>query len=292
VYERAALGSTAGVALSRRLRVPLVVEWNGSEVWAARHWGGTTRFAATAARAEAVTLRHAYRVVTVSDALVEDLERRGVERNRIVVHPNGVDADRFDPARFTHEERHELRARYGVSDDAVLATFVGTFGYWHGAEVLAAAAHDVPIAFLFVGDGARAAEVRAALADLGDRAHLTGTVDPAEIPLHLAASDILVAPHVPNPDGSRFFGSPTKLFEYMASGRSIVASELDQIADVLAEGAALLVRPGDATDLARGLRLLAGDADLRAKLGESARARVLERYTWRHHVDAILAALR
>ncbi len=64
---------------------------------------------------------------------------RGVEPHRVVWHPNGVDAERFDPARFTDAERQALRARYGIPDDAVLTTFVGTFGQWHGVDVLARA---------------------------------------------------------------------------------------------------------------------------------------------------------
>ena len=49
----------------------------------------------------------------------------------------------------------------------------------------------------------------------------------------LAACDVLASPHMGNPDGTRFFGSPTKLFEYMAMGRAIVASDLEQIGEVL-----------------------------------------------------------
>jgi glycosyltransferase involved in cell wall biosynthesis len=103
---------------------------------------------------------------------------------------------------------------------------------------------------------------------------------------------VLVSPHVPNADGSPFFGSPTKLFEYMAAGKAIVASDLDQIGDVLRDGLAVLVRPGDVDDLVRGIGEAVDDPALRAQLGERARQRVLERYTWEHHVDAMLERLR
>ncbi len=73
----------------------------------------------------------------------------------------------------------------------------------------------------------------------------TGLVAQEEGPSYLAACDILVSPHVPNADGTPFFGSPTKLFEYMAMGRGIVASDLDQIGEVLRHGeTAWLVPPG------------------------------------------------
>ena len=134
-------------------------------------------------------------------------------------------------------------------------------------------------------------DVRAELEGLSDIAVLAGLVPQDDAPLYLAASDVLVSPHVPNADGSPFFGSPTKLFEYMAAGKTIVASDLDQIGDVLRGGLAILVRPGDEADLARGLREAVASPGLRAELGARARARVLERYTWGHHVDAVLEAL-
>jgi glycosyltransferase involved in cell wall biosynthesis len=296
VYERLALGSTAGTMLSRRLRVPLVVEYNGSEIWAARNWGGTRRFEGAALRAEEATLRHAHLVVTVSEPLAAELHARGIAAERLVWHPNGVDPDRFDPARFSATEPHDLRRRYGIADDATVVTFVGTFGPWHGAEVLARAVslaaerRPQPLHFLFVGDGARSPQVHELLAGLEGLATVAGTVPLDEIPMHLAASDILVAPHVPNPDGTAFFGSPTKLFEYMAAGKAIVASDLDQIADVL-DDAAVLVRPGDEHDLLRGIDTLVADAARREELGRHARRRVLERYTWGHQARAILAAI-
>src|SRR5439155_12156466 len=119
-------------------------------------------------------------------------------------------------------------------------------------------------------------------AGLLGRAVFTGLVPQEEGPRHLAAMDILVAPHVPNADGSRFFGSPTKLFEYMAMGRPIVASRLEQIGEVLEDGrTALLVPPGDEEALARALLRLVDEAGLRASLGAAARSRVVERHTWR-----------
>jgi glycosyltransferase involved in cell wall biosynthesis len=135
---------------------------------------------------------------------------------------------------------------------------------------------------------------------------LTGLVVQDAAPLHLAASDILSSPHVPNADGSRFFGSPTKLFEYMAMAKAIVASDLDQIGDVLKnslhaqelpqcgpaeEALAILCKPGSVDEHIRGIRLLVNQPGLRAQLGINARKEALHRYTWRSHVRHIISAL-
>ena len=91
------------------------------------------------------------------------------------------------------------------------------------------------------------------------------------------------------PDNHPFFGSPTKLFEYMAMGKAIAASALDQIAEVLEHGrTALLVAPGDSVELAAAIRRLAGDPPLRAELGRNARAAALARHTWRQNAARVL----
>jgi glycosyltransferase involved in cell wall biosynthesis len=299
VYQRLSVGSYAGAVLARRHRVPLVLEYNGSEVWVARNWGRPLRYESLALAAEEASLRHAQLVVTISQALADEVVSRGVPEARVVWHPNGVDAGLFGPNRFSDAGRLELRDRYGLPHDATVVTFVGTFGQWHGVDVLARAirecadwARAANVRFLLVGDGLKMPDVRRELAGAEDVVVLTGLVPQADAPLHLAASDVLVSPHVPNADGSPFFGSPTKLFEYMAAGKAIVASDLDQIGDVLRDGLAVLVRPGDVDDLVRGIGEAVDDPALRAQLGERARQRVLERYTWEHHVDAMLERLR
>ena len=121
---------------------------------------------------------------------------------------------------------------------------------------------------------------------------LTGAVAQEAGPAHLAACDILVAPHVPNADGTPFFGSPTKLFEYMAMGKGIVASDLDQIGEVLRhDETAWLVRPGDVASLVEGLLALIGDPGLRDRLGRAAREAAVARHSWSEHTRRIVHTL-
>jgi glycosyltransferase involved in cell wall biosynthesis len=322
IYQRMSVANYAGVTLSRRWGVPLVLEYNGSEAWIAKNWGRALRYHDLAVQSENVCLRHAHLVVTVSDVLRDELIEKGVAAERIVSYPNCIDPAVFDPARFTATDRASVRRTHGIADDAVLVTFVGTFGQWHGVEVLAETIARLvkedqswlaasKVHFLLVGDGLKMPLVREILGkvDASRFVTLAGLVPQAEAPAYLAASDVLVSPHVANADGSRFFGSPTKLFEYMAMGKAIVASDLDQIGEVLQNSLrtpaaadvapaagesrlAVLVSPGDVASLARGLKFAVERADWRAVLGTNARAEALARYTWAHHVDAILERLR
>lgn len=322
IYQRLSLGNYAGVMLARRLGVPLITEYNGSEAWVARNWGRPLRLHALACRAEETMLRHSDLVVTVSDVLAAELESRGIPRRRIVSYPNCIDPAMFDPSRYDETEVAKLRKRLRIAPDAVVATFIGTFGQWHGSDVLASAIamliresaqwlEEHRAVFVLVGDGVKMPVVRRLLEDVGDDrfVRLVGLVPQAQAPGYLAASDVLLSPHVANADGSSFFGSPTKLFEYMAMGKAIVASRLDQIGEVLEGGVdaaqlpdgppppgtetvAVLCKPGDVEELARAIRFCVESPEWRGVLGANARRRALLRYTWSHHVDAILQGLQ
>lgn len=317
IYQRLSLGNYTGAHLANKWGLPLVLEYNGSEVWAARHWGRPLANEPLARAAEDASLRQADVVVTVSNVLGEELAERGVDPARTVVYPNGVDPHLFDPTQVTAQAA-ATREALGIASTAIVVTFLGTFGKWHGTDVLARAIHGLATAehtwlarndvhFLLVGDGLQMPLVREIVGDSADgRVHLTGLVPQAEAPRFLGASDLVVSPHVANEDGSPFFGSPTKLFEYMAMGLPIVASGLDQIGDVLqpsvrvsellnvdepGAAVALLTTPGSERELAEGIRHLVARPDWRTTLGANARRLAIERHTWDAHVAAILGRL-
>jgi glycosyltransferase involved in cell wall biosynthesis len=260
--------------------------------------------------------------VVVSQQLVEQAVSLGAARERVLFYPNGIDPAVFDPGRFAADDKRRAREALGVPADAELLTFVGTFGTWHGTDILAAAIRRLidedrawlerrRLHFLYVGDGALAPKVRAILGEGGGAPFVTlaGLQPQADTPLTLAASDILLSPHVPNPDGTPFFGSPTKLFEYMAMVKPIVASDLDQIGWVLkgwkpgeappppgrpgVSRAALLVEPGDVDALVAGIReAVEMPEPEREAMGREARRLVLESFTWDRNVAAVLDRLR
>ncbi len=202
----------------------------------------------------------------------------------------------------------------------MVATFVGTFGPWHGAEVLARALIQLSrsrpdwlersgLHLLFIGDGVSRADVEAQVHQAGlDRfCTFSGLVTPHQAPAMLAASDIFVAPHVPNADGTEFFGSPTKLFEYMGMGRPTIASALGQISEMMAgsppvdraeeddqfpDSVGILIEPANIDHLARALAHATDHPDWRDRVGATARARALARFTWSHHVRGVLDRLR
>ena len=289
IYQRYARFSWAGVVAANRTRRPLFLEYNGSEVWVGRYWDRVGRLELLE-RYERLNLDAAARIFVVSDVERRNLEARGVAAEKIVVNPNGVDVERFRPGVGGAGARREL----GIRDDEVVAGFVGTFGPWHGVEKLAEAIKLIPnerVRFLLVGSGSLHAEVekRLAVEVAAGRVIFTGAVGHDRVPGLLDACDILVAPHVPLADGSEFFGSPTKIFEYMAMGKGIVASRLGQIGEVLVDGeTALLVRPGNVEELRAAILRLVEDEGLRRSLGVKARDAAEMEHTWTRNARRVL----
>jgi glycosyltransferase involved in cell wall biosynthesis len=292
-YQRHCSFSIAGALLSRRLKIPLILEYNGPEGWIADHWDPTF-FRGLVEACENVTLRCAARIVVVSDALRAELMQRGVAADRIRVNPNGVDTNYFYPGRGREAGRMEL----DVWPDEVLVGFVGSFSLWHGIEILQQAilrlssdALPCRLRFVLIGDGLLRGEMRTALAayETTRQVIFTGVVASNKAAEYMDACDVLVSPHIPMPDGSRFFGSPTKLFEYMATGKAIVASRLEQLAEVLAhDETAWLVAPGDVEELAGGILRLAVDPGKRMALGAAARRAAVEQHSWTRNVACAL----
>jgi glycosyltransferase involved in cell wall biosynthesis len=270
----------------------LFLEYNGSEVWIGKHWD-MSGMIPLLERFERLNLDAATRIFVVSEVERRNLLRAGIADEKIVVNPNGVDTEKFRPGIGGETVRREL----GVAKDETLAGFVGTFGPWHGVLTLAEAVTLLPtesaVRFLLVGAGRFREEVERIIRAAG-REHcviFTGHVVHERVPALLDACDILLSPHVPLEDGSEFFGSPTKLFEYMAMGKGIVASRLGQIGDVLVdEETALLTEPGNARELAEAILRLSSSQELRERLGAAARDVAIAEHTWKHNAQRVLDA--
>ncbi|MGN7612283.1 glycosyltransferase family 4 protein [Magnetococcales bacterium HHB-1] len=300
IYQRYAFNSYAGLALARHYHIPFVCEYNGSEVWISRHWiGKAFKYEPLSIQIEQVNLTSADLVVTVSNPLKDQLMEMGVAEESILVNPNGVDPERYHP----EIDGGWVREQWHLEGYQVIG-FIGTFGRWHGAEVLADAFGVLikqrpelrdRVRLLMIGDGVTMPEVREIIArhQIKDVAVLTGLQPQSKGGEFLAACDLLISPHIANPDKTPFFGSPTKLFEYMAMGKGIIASDLDQIGDILDDDqTARLVPPGDVNALAKALGEMIDNQALARRLGRAAREMVVKKYSWKVHTERIIDALK
>jgi glycosyltransferase involved in cell wall biosynthesis len=294
IYQRHNRFSLVGAMLARMASRPLFLEYNGPEGFFDQAWHDNPLGAQLEA-CEQASLRAATRIIVNSRVDLRSLEQQGIPSERLIFSPNGVEAERFGLG-----GGEQLRRQLSVGPNELLLGFVGSFGAWHGAPVLAQAFGKIreaglPVRLLLVGDGPDRVRVESLIRAGGaaDAAILAGMVSPEAIPQHLDACDVLVSPHVQLPGGQEFFGSPTKLFEYMAAGKAIVASRLGQIGEVLEhERTALLVPPGDVDALAAAIESLVGDPELRVRLGSAAREVAIARHSWRNNAQHVIDGYR
>ncbi len=246
-------------------------------------------------RREAHVWRAADGYVTITAALAADLEARHGRRERVAVVRDGVRLGTPDPA--CGPKRSEFQEqRRGVEDSgqAPVVAYAGHLYAWKGVDVLLEALALVPAAHgLIVGGHAAEPDLgrSRALAErlgIGARVTFTGMVVPARVPELLRSATILALPNPASAISNRFT-SPLKLFEYMAAGRAIVASDLPAVREILQDDVdALLVAPGDAAALGAAIARLIADPDLAARLAGAAAERAPQ-YTWSRRAERLEA---
>jgi glycosyltransferase involved in cell wall biosynthesis len=281
IYERYNLYYLAGMLLRRRYGVPLCLEVN-SPLAEERARFGSLRLRRLARALERLVWRSADRIFVVTGVLKEIVASAGVSRERIIVIPNGVDQDSYpaDP----------YQTRPGTP---LTIGFVGFVRSWHGLDsVIAglASERDNPLMrLIIVGDGPARLDLerQAETLDIRKIVEFTGVQNRQEIPEVIRTFDIALQPRAVS------YASPLKLFEYMASGRAIVAPDQPNIREILThEETAILFDPDDPPALWRAISRLVWDPQLRERLGRAARRALEARdYSWQANAARVTAAV-
>ena len=233
-------------------------------------------------------------VVAITDGLRRDLiAERGAAAGRTIVAHDG-----FRRTRFSHlPSQAQARRQIGWKENAFIVGYLGrlhTLGMDKGVGTLVEALSMVDGAQLALvgGPDEMAHVLRERWLEQGlpaDSFLYAGQVPPTDVPLYLRAFDACAMPHPPSAQFS-YYTSPLKLFEYMAAGRAIIASDLPAWSDVVSDGdTALLLPPDDRAAWTAAIERLMDDSDLRERLGQRARQRALAHYTWRARAERILA---
>ena len=281
VYERYSPFAAAGALVCSRLGVPHLLEVNAPLAWE----GSRYRRQALSEAAEELE-RAAFAatscLITVSEELKDTLVGDGVDASRIVVVPNGVDAELFAPEGEPSPLNLEGR---------IVVGFVGSLKPWHGINVLADGfrklSADGPYHLLVVGNGPEQKTIRGLERDLPDRITHVEAITHDEVPRYIRSMDIAVAPY---PDLERFYYSPLKVLEYMAAGRPVVASAIGQLNDLIETGrTGVLIPPGDTDAFTNAVAKLADNAELRRAMGAAASDEVRRLHLWTHRAKRIIS---
>ncbi len=297
IYERASLYATAGAKLAAKFKVPHLVELNAPlavEQAAYR----ATGFGELAAQAERWTLNQAHAVIVVSTELAKHVRALGVAAKKIHIMPNGVNPELFcvNSGRARHSVRADglksVNGAHGVTRPTL--GFVGGLRPWHGVEILprllAQLSRRHPgLRLVVAGDGQLRGELEREFRKRGlsHRVEFTGALLHEAVPEVIRCFDVALAPY-PRHDHDFYF-SPLKLFEYMACGVPVVASEVGQISEVVAHGRTGLLYPaGDFKALTARCEALLASPSLRALIGEAGARAVLKKFTWDHNAARVL----
>jgi glycosyltransferase involved in cell wall biosynthesis len=281
-------GSIALVPLTRLMGIPLLLELNASITEnKLRKPSQRMRWPAFWRWLENWFIKKSSHVSVVSNDLRQIFLDRGHDPAHISAVANGVDVDMFQPA----VDDREVRRRLGLTGKTIIG-FSGNFARWHGLDFLLDASERLfsladDLAILLIG---RQGSSYTLPENLDQRVVVTGFIPHQQMPEHLAAVDIFVAPY---PLIQPFHFSPLKIFEAMAMGKPVVASAQGQISELITHRQnGMLYEPGDQAGFVNCVSELIADPDLRRRLGDEARRTMREHYTWTHNAGKILDICR
>jgi glycosyltransferase involved in cell wall biosynthesis len=292
VYERINIFNNGAAIASKRLKLPYVLFFEADQIMELDYMGkpitGLLRW-----RAKNVvnySLQSANCIICVSSPAKDHLINNwNVPADKIVVFPNGVDVKRFKPE---PDKISQTRTSLNLGN-APLIIFVGNFFHWHDVTTLLDAFTQVLAEYpdarlLMVGEGEQRQAMMKHSMDrsIAHAVKFMGHVEHADVPLLMSASDIAVVPYPPIKQG--LWLSPLKLFEYMASGIAIVASDVGQKPEVIRNGCnGLMTPPGDVLALGSALKKLIDDPALRSRLGRQAREDAVAKHSWDHYTSRL-----
>jgi glycosyltransferase involved in cell wall biosynthesis len=280
-------------ALPLRLSgVPVVIDLHEAmpEFFRMRFPGASSRLAhAALGLQERVSIRFASAAITVNDALAARLVDLGVPPDKITVLLNSPSLARFDPAAYP--------SRPFMADGTLRLVYAGALTPTYELDVtvdavarLRALRPDLAVVYDVYGRGDSDSALRDQAAALGiaDRVVLHGRIPIEDVPAAIAAADIGLAPTRRDPFTD--FSLSTKIFEYGAMGKPIVASRLPLVERTFPPGSVETYDPGDGDGLAAAILSLVDDADRREAAVVRTRVRIGER-SWDHEADRLWALI-
>jgi glycosyltransferase involved in cell wall biosynthesis len=282
IYERYALYGASGVKLARTLGIPIVLEVNiVSDLDDVR----SVKMRSLALKFENSILNSANAIVTVSNFLKRHMISRGIDGQKIWVIPNAVDPNELHIGNGT-----AVRHKYNIEDSFIIG-FVGRLVPWYNLEALIESVSEIvdsgrdKLHLLLVGEGAMRPELSELIRrhNLSRYVTMTGWVEHSRIFDYISAMDVTLLPN------SNLWGSPMKIFEYMAMGKPVVAPAYDPIKEVITSGRnGILFKPGDYSELRQAVLALMDDGNLRRVISGNARSTVVENHTWVKNAEKVI----
>lgn len=229
------------------------------------------------------------KIMAISNGLAGEFLKQDFNSVNLSVAPDGVDAKTIEEEANKPLSKEEARRKLGLPLDSGVAVYIGGLYRWKGVYTLADAAKILPVVnFIVVGGGQGEAKFRDYLTkNRITNLRNTGYIKEKEVlRYYRSAADVLLLPNTAEEKLSEFYTSPLKLFEYMASQRPIVASDLPAVREILNENNAILVKPDNPQALAGGIKT-ALESERAETLSREA-FKAVKNYTWQSRARNIV----
>jgi glycosyltransferase involved in cell wall biosynthesis len=267
------------LVFSKLFNIPLVMEVNGDMLDEISMRHEPQVYVKLIKLCEKIYYSNASRIITVTEGIKQEIIRKyGVPEEKIEVIGNGVNTEIFRPL----NKISNLKTKYGLDKNNVVA-FAGILVEWQGLKYLVEAApailkEEVKTVFLIIGDGPLKNDLIQKAKDLNiDKKFIfTGFIPHDEMPLYINASDVCVVPKIPLKSGY----SPLKLYEYMACGKAVIASDVKGFEILNQVKAGILVEPQNSQKLSEAILQVLKDKSLKNEMGNRGRNLVLMHYSW------------
>ncbi|QIM63396.1 glycosyl transferase family 1 [Pasteurellaceae bacterium Orientalotternb1] len=292
IYERYSLWSHAGMSFAKKHGCVGILEVNAPLIEEQKKHRELPLEEEAQAVAESV-FANADAMIAVSPGVKRYLETFEKAKEKVHVIANGVALSRFAKAAADNSQR---LSQFVEQDEMKIPTigFLGTLKPWHGVSILVQAwailrQRGYHARLLIVGDGPQYQVLNDEIEQLGllEHVHFTGAVAPDSVPEWLAKMDIAVAPY---PSMEQFYFSPLKIYEYMAAGLPIIATQVGHLDSVIDNGYnGVLIAPDDPSKMADGIEEIFTDPVKAQQLGQNARFTAEQYHSWLSVVERILA---
>jgi len=285
IYERYTLNTFCGVLAAKIMKIPVIVEVNAPLVYEQKTFEQLC-FYRMASWLERWNCMKATKTIAVSNALKNILIKEGINKEQIIVIPNGVNIQRFKKE-FTGDS---IRNLLKINRKIVLG-FVGWFKNWHKINILLEIFVENRmdrrnIHIVLVGDGPAFNSLKEFVEknNIESSVTFTGQISVEKIPQYIATFDIaLLLSATP-------YASPMKIFEYMAMGKAIIAPRQANIQEILTDDFnAVLFEPNNKQNLTTCILKLVDNPGYRKFLGINAFETIYQKgYLWEKNAEKII----
>ena len=235
---------------------------------------------------EIFVIRKADAIIAVTQGIKDYLINHGVDKNKVWVIENGANTELFKPIKNS-DILKKFKNKLHINEDENVVSFVGNLAPWQGVEYLIHAASLIvekmqKTKFLIVGDGIMREKLESFVKELNIEHSIifTGTAPYENVPEYINISDVCVAPFIRTRNESMGL-SPLKIYEYLACGKPVVASNIKGVGNLLEDSNSGISVPSDnPNELAKAIIKLLKDKQLREQMGNNGREIVSNSYSW------------